>query len=308
MHFFVDTTHFFCYTTYMENFEKIYAPRGKLSKKRILATFDSATPWKDANVAFNWINFEYPLFHDHADWEILLVLQGTIQHHINGTSEILTAGTGCLIGPRDTHSLSYPNKKRTDFQGVSIIVRDCFLRNFLQMYAAMLYEEILNHKDPLYFSISHNSIEKYTNMLLSIQNYNTEQKSHCQQQCNIVFTYLILKIMEQQSSPSPLPDELKNFVRQLNNPAISKEQRLELQKQVPYSYSQLARVFKKHLHCTITQYVNQVKLNYAKELLSSTDIPISQIAENLQFESSAHFHTLFKRMFNITPLKYRKNM
>ena len=289
----------------MENIAKKYSFRGNLTNKHLLATFDAATPWKDANIAFNWINFEYPLIHGHTDWEILLVLQGQILHQINGTSELLCPGSGCLVGPMNKHAIFYPDQKKNDFQGVSIIVRDSHLRNFLQLYTPTLYDELLNSKDPLYFSISRNSIEKYTDLLLNIQNYN--QKEYCQQQCNIVFTYLILKIMEHQASPFSIPDEIKDFVRLLNNPSVSKEEIQAAQDSLPYSYSQLSRVFKKHLHCTITQYVNQVKMNYAKELLSSTEIPIAQIARELQFESGAHFHILFKKMFNITPLNYRKN-
>ncbi|MBQ3019702.1 MAG: helix-turn-helix transcriptional regulator [Clostridia bacterium] len=291
----------------MANLEKKFFSIGNLTKKNSLATFDSATPWKEANIAFNWLNFEYPLIHGHTDWEILLALQGHILHQINGTSEVLIPGTGCLIGPKDKHALFYPNKTKNDFQGVSIIIRDSYMRDFLHMYTPTLYNEILTHQKPLYFSISNNSIEKYTNLLLSIQNFDAPQTVYCQQQCNIVFTYLILKIMEQQVSPFSFPNELKDFVRQLNNPSITREKILELQEALPYSYSQLARIFKKYTNSTITQYVNQVKMNYAKELLSGTEMPIAAIAEELQFDSTAHFHTLFKRTFHTTPLHYRKN-
>ena len=288
----------------MENIEKKYPPRGKLSKNRKLATFDSATPWQDASISFNWINFEYPLIHGHTDWEILLVLQGNILHQINGCSELLTPGTGCLIGPNDKHAIYYPNRKKNDFQGVSIIVRDSYLHDFLQMYKQALYDEMLDHREPLYFSVSPNSIEKYTNILLNIQNY--DQKEYCQQQCTIVFTYLMLKIMERQSSSLDIPDALKSFVRKINNPSLTKEELLKEETALPYSYSQLTRLFKKYFKCTITQYINQVKLNYAKELLGNTDIPVSQIAEELHFESSPHFYVLFKKHFNLTPLEYRK--
>lgn len=291
----------------MEKLEKIYPYRGTLSKKDTLATFDKATPWKNANLSFNWLNFDYPVYHGHTDWELLLVLQGKIVQELNGTSTILTPGMGCLIGPKDQHALIYPNNQKNDFQGVCILIRDCYFKEFLQMYSPTLYEELLSHKESLYFSISHNSIEKYTNLLLSVQNYNDLSKEHCHQQCNIVFTYLLLKIMEKQVSPFYIPDELQDFVRQLNNPSITKEDLQRLQDSLPYSYSQLTRLFKKSMQCTITQYVNQTKMNYAKELLSSTDLPISQIAEELNFDSVAHFYTLFKRTFNVTPLQYRKS-
>lgn len=290
----------------METLQKIYPPRGTLSNKNRLATFDSATPWKDANVSFNWLNFDYPLSHGHTDWEILIVLQGEILHQINGTSTLLTPGMGCLIGPEDIHSFTYPKQQKNNFQGVCMLARDFYMQDFLKMYSLTLYEEILTHKNPLYFSISRNSLEKYTDILLSVQNYNYNEKTHCQQQCNIVFTYLLLKLLEQQVSPLDIPNELKDFVRRLNNPSITKEELQNTINALPYSYSQLTRLFKKHLNCTITQYVNQVKMNYAKELLSNTEIPVSQIAEKLQFDSSAHFHTLFKKTFHRTPLEYRK--
>jgi mannose-6-phosphate isomerase-like protein (cupin superfamily) len=133
LHFFIDNPQFLCYTIHLEN-QKKYSPRGKLTKKCKLATFDAATPWKDANIAFNWINFEYPLIHKHTDWEILLVLQGQILHTINESSKLLTPGIGCLIGPNDNHAIFYPNKKKNDFQGISIIIRDSYLRTFLQLY------------------------------------------------------------------------------------------------------------------------------------------------------------------------------
>lgn len=304
MHTYIDTDRKTCYNHVMENVKKRYSVRGPLTKNNALTTFDLSTPWKDANVAFNWINFEYPLIHPHSDWEILLVLQGQILHQINKSSQLLNSGDGCLIGPNDKHATYYPNNKKNDFQGVSILVRNSYMKEFLSMYGASTYEKILLHKEPLNFSISHNSVEKYTNMLLNIQDY--EKKELCQQQCNIVFTYLILKILEQQASPSNIPDDLKDFVRILNNPAMTKEEILNAQKSLPYSYSQITRLFKKYLKCTITQYVNRVKMNYAKELLSSTDIPISQVAEELHFLSNAHFHTLFKETFNYTPLEYRK--
>ena len=96
-------------------------------------------------------------------------------------------------------------------------------------------------------------------------------------------------------------------MRQLNNPSLTKEEHIEAEKALPYSYSQLTRIFKKHFGCTITQYVNKIKMNYAKDLLGNTDIPISRITEELQFLSDAHFFTFFKKTFGCTPSEYRKH-
>ena len=275
--------------------------------KNITSCFDDATPWLDSNVAFNWLNFEYPFPHKHSDWEILIVLQDQMRHHINKGEDILSPGTACLIGPKDKHSFSYKNKKTPNFQGVSILIRDSFLRQFTSTYSPTLYDELCAHKEPLYFSVSKNSLDKYINILLEIQALNSNNVAHRNQQCIVVFNYLFLKLIEQVFTQSNAPTDLKPFLRVLNNPSISPEDIKAAQDALPYSYSQLTRIFKKSMGCTITHYVNSVKMNYAKELLANTDLTLPQITEELHFESGSHFHYLFKQYFGVTPLSYRKS-
>ena len=88
---------------------------------------------------------------------------------------------------------------------------------------------------------------------------------------------------------------------------IKQEQIKAAQAEMPYSYPQLTRIFKKYMRCTITQYVNKTKLQYAKELLANTDMSLTEITNELHFESTSHFHSLFKKHFNITPNDFRKN-
>ena len=126
------------------------------------------------------------------------------------------------------------------------------------------------------------------------------------QQCNIIFSTLLLTFLEQRQQESTLPTILKNFIKQLNNPLITNEEIKRAQIELPYSYPQLTRIFKKYMHCTITQYVNKTKLQYAKELLVNTDMSLVEITSELHFESTSHFHSLFKKHFNMTPAEYRR--
>ena len=299
-----------CYNKIMEtstNIKKIYPPIGNFPRsKNIVTSFDESTPWRDANVAFNWLNFEFPVSHKHLDWEILIVLQDQIRHHINKKTDILSPGTACLIGPKDKHSFSYKSRKKNNFQGVSILIRDSYLREFSNMFSPSLYEKLCSHKEPLYFTVSKNSIEKYTNILLEIQALNNNNAEYCKQQCITVFNYLFLKLTEQIFNPTIISKELKSFLRILNNPSISSEEIKAAQQALPYSYSQLTRIFKKSMGCTITHYINSVKMSYAKELLVNTDLTLTQITEELNFESASHFHYLFRQHFGITPLNFRK--
>ena len=288
--------------------KKIYPYLGNVHEKGRYrkSTFEQATPWKTANTAFYWMNFEYPLYHGHIDWELLIVLNGKMLHKINGKEKIITAGTACLIGPKDDHALFYPNREKNQFQGVTIMARDSYMRDVLALYSPTLYDELCADPNPLYFSLSHNSLEKYTDMLLNIQTHKNENTPYTEQQCNIIFSNIMLKFLEQQQEVSDIPPLLKSFIRQLNNPLITNEQIKAAQAEMPYSYPQLTRIFKKYMHCTITQYVNRTKLQYAKELLANTDMSLTEITNELNFESTSHFHSLFKKHFNITPAEYRR--
>ena len=184
---------------------------------------------------------------------------------------------------------------------------DSFVRNLLGLISPTLYEELCADPNPLYFSLSPTALEKYTGMLLNIQTYKDEGTPYTIQQCNIIFSNLLLTFLEQrQQEISDIPSVLKSFVIQLKNPLITNEQLKTAQAEMPYSYPQLTRIFKKYMYCTITQYVNKTKLQYAKELLANTELSLLEITNELHFESTSHFHSLFKKHFDITPAEYRR--
>lgn len=54
-----------------------------------------------------------------------------------------------------------------------------------------------------------------------------------------------------------------------------------------------------------TDYVHQLRLAYASELLLTTDYTINRIAELAGFQSLNHFYTLFKRHYQLSPHLYR---
>jgi YesN/AraC family two-component response regulator len=51
-----------------------------------------------------------------------------------------------------------------------------------------------------------------------------------------------------------------------------------------------------------------LKIKWAKKLLEATDMPISQISDELGFNESGYFIKTFKKYEDITPAVYRKYM
>lgn len=73
----------------------------------------------------------------------------------------------------------------------------------------------------------------------------------------------------------------------------------------PYHFS---RVFREYLGQSPYQYALNLRFERAKELLTSTELGISVISENLGFSSQSHFQTFFKRNMGISPKNYRNKL
>lgn len=67
------------------------------------------------------------------------------------------------------------------------------------------------------------------------------------------------------------------------------------------------RLFKAETGKTPHDYLCEVRMTRARNLLLNTDLSIARIASECGFQSVSHFQTLFKQKFGITPGKFRKN-
>ena len=54
------------------------------------------------------------------------------------------------------------------------------------------------------------------------------------------------------------------------------------------------------------EYLQQVRLRRACQLLSTTGLTVAQISDRLDYSSPFHFSSAFKRCFGISPSDYRR--
>ena len=68
----------------------------------------------------------------------------------------------------------------------------------------------------------------------------------------------------------------------------------------------LQRVFKRYVGQSPLEFLSGVRMTRAKELLRTTDLPVSEIAYRVGMESASYFVSKFRAQEDITPNKYRK--
>ena len=71
------------------------------------------------------------------------------------------------------------------------------------------------------------------------------------------------------------------------------------------SYSWFRKVFKDYTGYAPAKYFQELKLRKAKQLLVGTSQSVKEISFMLDYKSTEHFFSLFKKRTGFTPLEYR---
>ncbi len=79
----------------------------------------------------------------------------------------------------------------------------------------------------------------------------------------------------------------------------------DLSTQLNYSSSHFTTIFKKTTGVSPIEYFIKLKIHYACQLLSQTDLRINEVANKLGYDDSFYFSRLFKKMIGKSPKDYR---
>ena len=99
-------------------------------------------------------------------------------------------------------------------------------------------------------------------------------------------------------------DKARMLIRERINDDISPE---EIAKELVMTYSWFRRLFKQYTGLAPARYISQLRLQVAKELLSTSSKSVKEIAIAMNYESVDYFSTQFRRQTKMTPTQYRKS-
>lgn len=113
-----------------------------------------------------------------------------------------------------------------------------------------------------------------------------------------------------ESARMPQTDEpdIRRVVRYIHDNSSKVITRAELAEVAGISEEHLSRKFHAVTGEKLTEYIQEVKIRHAMQLLSNTDESLSEIAGYLSFSSQSYFQRVFKRVTGMTPVSYRKQV
>ncbi len=122
---------------------------------------------------------------------------------------------------------------------------------------------------------------------------------------NNLITTLILEKKKSASNALKIPDYLLK-IKELFDKNYKESYTLQsLASEFKISKYTLSREFTRHIHTSPIEYLINKRISVSKELLSSTNISINEISQQVGIENPTHFINLFKKRVGMTPLQYR---
>lgn len=242
----------------------------------------------------NWFNIQ----HSHDFCEILYVAGGAGEAILEGKKFRLATGDLVVVNPGTLH------EERSDAKAplrlIFLAIRDFAVpglpagclsqekyrvlscgeyRYKMDIYLRELLQETSSQIE-FYQEISQGLVSALLVLVMRLIRINPEDEAALSQECQKIKEYL------DQNFTSPITlDSLSETVY------ISKHY--------------LSHLFKEQTGVSPIKYLTSKRMEKACELLSETELPVSEVSKAVGYENPLYFSQVFKRIYGISPVKYR---
>lgn len=242
----------------------------------------------------NWFNIQ----HSHDFCEILYVAGGAGEAILEGKKFRLAPGDLVVVNPGTLH------EERSDAKAplrlIFLAIRDfavpglpagCLSQEKYRVLSCGEYQykmdiylrELLQETSSqieFYQEISQGLVSALLVLVMRLIRINPEDEAALSQECQKIKEYL------DQNFTSPITlDSLSETVY------ISKHY--------------LSHLFKEQTGISPIKYLTLKRMEKACELLSETELPVSEVSKAVGYENPLYFSQVFKRIYGISPVKYR---
>jgi AraC family transcriptional regulator len=117
---------------------------------------------------------------------------------------------------------------------------------------------------------------------------------------------LLAETIREASRESTAPRWLLRVRDRLQDEYVSVPPLRQIALEVSVHPTYLAASFQKYFGVSVGEFVRLRRIEQAREMLSHTDHPLSEVALLLGFSDQSHFCRTFKKQTGLSPLEYRR--
>lgn len=268
------------------------------------------------------IRYSPAIRHTHSFIEISYVAEGSCRqvfYFQSGQTETRTlpAGALCIIPPRMEHDISVFD----DSIVINILIRASAMKHTLTdlvagnhaLFDFFLYT-LYENTTPNYLLFHTGNDETIQGLMFDMIGESCDEKQYHQKaqllMLGLFFTYLQrdysdwMQFSKCTSAGISFIPQILNYIQQ-NYADISLE---SIAQHFSISTSYLGKIFRENTKTTVFGVIQQVRIQKACELLTTTRLSVQSIAEAVGYENVTYFIRMFKKYIKTTPLQYRKKM
>lgn len=245
--------------------------------------------------------------HTHDFYEFFLVTQGKMKHIVNSTQQILADGNLIFIRPNDCHYYEIVENSNSSFINLAFSKR-VIEALFDYLGESFPWEDFLTSPTPPTILLSKTDSEILKIKLEALNLIALDDKAGKRFELRTLLVELFTRYMltNDKNNAKPIPIWLSNLLDEMkskNNFTRGISAMTEISSKC---HEYICREMKKHLNQTPTKFINELRLDYAANLILSTDKSVLSISLEAGFDNLSHFNHLFKEKYKVSPSTFRK--
>lgn len=291
--------------------------------KTVIANRADFFPEDGCPIALRTIQGDYPIQHEgdltdirhtHDFSELIIITAGGGEHWINGVTYPVKAGDIFLIQGNTEHYF----EKRYKLGMFNIMFDDSYLKEHLRSLRSLsgfnaffLFEPTYrrSHKFKSHLHISQEDMrplmKKLQEMLAEWKNERTGSDLILLAKALEIFVFISREYSRNKNPMAYSLCRLGELISLLENRYTETWNIRRISKIASMAPSTLLPVFKKVTGYSPIDYLLQVRLSKAADLLLRTELPISEVSQKCGFRDSNYFSRQFKKRYNLSPRDYR---
>lgn len=266
---------------------------------------------------FRWCPDHLIGWHWHPEIEVTAVLSGEVEIFINNTSFILKAGEGFFINANVMHKQA----ALPDSDEYPVLATICFLPDFIgdcgeNLIFRKYIMPITGSKTLRCVKLSPENKwqQEMINAVCRVCKLSEKHSFGYELRCRDIMSEMWCSLAENVNEAAPMPVDRRT---------ITSEKRLK--KMLSYIYenyqnemtvedianaaniskSECFRCFRSMIEKKPVEFLNEYRLKKSLELLSSTDMPVTEVCLSCGFGHISYFGKLFREAYGMSPRDYR---
>lgn len=240
-------------------------------------------------------------WHTHDFYECVVLLKGKAEHEVNGGKYKMKQGALICLAPGEAHSYVPSNKDEAPLY-LSLGISAAFFEKYVSIWGELLKSGFcFKNKQILKMQP-----EDFSGLQMLIERYKEAFANEKTFIFNQIFTLIVICVLKCREAGTNTNVSILEYamhgMKKIENFSEGMSAFLRL---TNMSQRHLSRLMQEHYKMTPYEYITDIRLNYAANLLIHSDLSVLDVSEVVGYESVNTFISQFKKHFGDTPKKYR---